>query len=108
MEVADFPMVIYGRPGLEPGLHRSHRGAAARLVLKRAAQGPGRQSPTAPDWRRHEVARGARLRVSGGVPPRDPFPFGGETPPEIAGESPPLPFYRWPPDWVEKSQNNAC
>src|ERR1035438_4478282 len=108
MEVADIPVVIYGRPGLEPGLHRSHRGAAVRLVLRRAAQDRGCQSPAAADWCRHEVARAARLRLSGCVPPRGPFSLGGETPPELAGETLRLPFYRWPLDWVQKSQNNAC
>src|ERR1019366_9947101 len=102
MEVADIPVVIHGRPGLEPGLHRSHCGAAVRLVLRRAAQDRGCQSPAAADWCRHEVARGARLRLSGCVPPRDPFPSGGETPPELAGEPPALPFCCWPWGWVEK------
>src|ERR1035438_4711379 len=32
-----------------------------------------------------KVARASRLRVSGGVSPRDPFRLGGGTPPELAG-----------------------
>ena len=108
MEVADIPVVIHGRPGLELGFHRSHRGAAAWLVLKRAAPGQARQTAAASDWCRHEVARAARLRVSGRVPPRDPFPSGGETPPALASEALRLSIHRWPLDWVQKSQNNAC
>src|ERR1017187_580534 len=42
-----------------------------------------------------KVARASRLRVGGGVPPRDPCRPGGGTPPKPAGETPPLrPFQR--------------